>query len=66
MINTIWPWSRIRELESELLVANCYVREACIEADLAQAEIRHLHRVLDTGHFRDPKTGRIGKKGVRP
>lgn len=66
MINTIWPWSRIRELESELRLAAA--REAGLNIDVAaaHAEIRHLNRVLSTGHFRDPKTGRIGKKGVRP
>lgn len=64
MSNTIWPWSRIRKLESKLLMAAA--REAGLNVDVAvaNAEIRHLKRVLSTGHFRNPKTGRIGKKGV--
>ncbi len=49
----IWnPWKRIRQLEQEL--RDIYRIRDILESKLLNA------------HFRDPKTGRLGKKGVRP
>lgn len=32
---------------------------------LLRAEIERLERLLKNGHFRNPKTGRLGRKGER-
>lgn len=64
--NLIWPWSRIAQLETErdlaLAQANLY-RELDKNSS---TELRRAKRIILEGHFRDPKTGRTGKKGVVP
>lgn len=73
----IWPWGRIKYLEivieglSRLRDHDAAevdrLQKAFSEADLrqrnAQQEIVRLKGILAKAHFRDPKTGRISKKG---
>jgi hypothetical protein len=44
------PWADVRRLQTKL--------------DIANREIERLRERLKTAHFRDPKTGRITKKGA--
>ena len=73
------PWKAAKEAEQEVtrlrnLVAERdeensqrlrETSEARLRAKLAEAHVAKLTKDLAEGHFRDPKTGRIGRKGVR-
>ena len=59
----IWPWSEISDLKSE----NTKLNRAL---DLSYAENRTVHMrlaasksLIKRAHFRNPETGRIGRKG---
>lgn len=73
------PWRALRcarqhrdDLYVELLAADRKVdqcerelREARLRAGLAKADIVRLEAALKEAHFRNPKTGRLGRKGER-
>lgn len=40
-------------------------REVRLRATLAETRIKQLEAELAKGHFRNPKTGRLGRKGER-
>jgi hypothetical protein len=74
-MNIIWPWTARRVLEARRLETD-YLHEmnSKLEHKLKQAElhsrvlkieIERLEAVIKTGHFRNPKTGRLGRKGDR-
>jgi hypothetical protein len=41
------------------------LKEAELRSRILKIEIERLEAVLKTGHFRNPKTGRLGRKGDR-
>jgi hypothetical protein len=41
------------------------LKEAELRSRILKTEIERLEAVLKTGHFRNPKTGRLGRKGDR-
>lgn len=72
-----WPWGRIKMLQI-IVKALAHIREtdameiAQLKKDVAEAQLRiknaaveltRLRGKLAQAHFRDPKTGRISKKG---
>lgn len=76
----IWnPWKALRAAEQEItrlrnLVAerdeenDTRLRELAevrLRAKLAEAHVSKLNKELAQGHFRNPKTGRLGRKGER-
>lgn len=79
MIN--WPWHNAaaevarreaqdlaeqnRVLRSELDIAQDAVGRENQRYIHAETEVIRLQRILAQCHYRDPKTGRIGKKGAR-
>lgn len=76
----IWnPWKALDAAEQEItrlrnLVAerdeenDTRLRELAevrLRAKLAEAHVSKLNKELAQGHFRNPKTGRLGRKGER-
>jgi hypothetical protein len=74
-MNIIWPWTanrvvkaysteadRLHEMNSKL---EKKLKEAELRSRILKTEIQRLEAVLKTGHFRNPKTGRLGRKGDR-
>jgi hypothetical protein len=61
----IWnPWNRIAELEKKLAEVTAMLRAAESDKNLASTTAAAYALKLANAHFRDPKTGRIGKKGA--
>lgn len=54
-------------LEAEYKVAQSEkeAREARLRAAIAKTDITKLEALLKEAHFRNPKTGRLGRKGER-
>lgn len=48
-------------IETELVNENAHK----LQVKILRAEIRRLEAVIATGHYRNPQTGRIGRKGER-
>ena len=76
----IWnPWKAAREAQEEVtrlrnLLAlsddtieqfQREIAEVRLRAKLAEAHVAKLTKDLTQGHFRNPKTGRLGRKGER-
>ena len=74
-MSIIWPWTanrvvkaysteadRLHEMNSKL---EKKLKEAELRSRILKTEIERLEAVLKTGHFRNPKTGRLGRKGDR-
>ena len=74
-MSIIWPWTanrvvkaysteaaRLHEMNSKL---EKKLKEAELRSRILKIEIERLEAVLKTGHFRNPKTGRLGRKGDR-
>lgn len=59
MFNNIWPWSAIAAARIE---ANLQMQ--C--ADIYKRRAFDAEQLLRRAYFRDPKTGRLMAKGVRP
>jgi len=66
----IWPWNKIDALEQKVLGLDCLVSQLLQELDLSNAANRALdarlaaHKsLIKRAHFRNPETGRIGRKG---
>jgi cysteine sulfinate desulfinase/cysteine desulfurase-like protein len=74
-MNIIWPWAAREAVEAYKAEADhLWAMNARLEADLREANVRitvaksdvsRLTAALSQAHFRDPKTGRIGKRGKR-
>jgi hypothetical protein len=76
---TLNPWKALREAQAELTkarasadlaqnearLARTALQEAQLRTKLADAHIINMKKQLDQAHFRNPKTGRIGRKGER-
>lgn len=73
------PWKAARQAEQEVARLRNIIAERDEEHDarlrelsevrlrakLAEAHIAKLNKDLAEGHFRNPKTGRLGRKGER-
>jgi hypothetical protein len=66
----IWPWSKIDALEQKVLELELQAFNAQIEAELrsnmiknAELRLTSMRSLVKRAHFRNPKTGRIGRKG---
>jgi hypothetical protein len=66
----IWPWNKIDALEQKVLELDCHVSELKQALDLSNAMNRTLNArlaahksLIKRAHFRNPETGRIGRKG---
>ena len=74
-MNIIWPWTARRVLEARRLETDYLhemnsklelrLREVELRSRIFKTEIERLEDVIKDGHFRNPKTGRIGRKGER-
>lgn len=53
------PWRALREARREWALW----REVATDQ---HRRVQQLHGVIDKGHYRDPKTGRLGQRGVVP
>lgn len=72
-MSIIWPWQAKRavaeaEERAALLGAEVerlrhLLRDAQARAIIGASDVQKLRRLLDGAHFRNPKTGRLGKKG---
>lgn len=56
---------RIDGLQRERDEVRTAERECRLRATLAETRIKQLEAELAKGHFRNPKTGRLGRKGER-
>lgn len=66
----IWPWNKIDALEQKVLELDCHVSELKQALGLSNAINRTLNAriaanksLIKRAHFRNPETGRIGRKG---
>ena len=57
--------SELRRAELKLSETDREAREARLKASLAKVHISTLEAALKQAHFRNPKTGRMGRKGER-
>lgn len=74
-MDIIWPWAAREAAEahkadiSHLLALNtrleAELKEANVRVTVAKSDVNKLIAALSQAHFRDPKTGRIGKRGQR-
>lgn len=70
MKNIFFPWKRVSELE-KALAAECQKTEALQrELELQKLNkaksvliISNLRATIAKGHYRNPETGRLGRKG---
>lgn len=74
--DTLNPWGALAEareiiskLTNELAVEQIrrqnVVKDMELRQRIIQSQIERLEDMLNTAHFRDPKTGRIGPRGRR-
>tara|TARA_R110000868_G_scaffold19939_5_gene85024 strand:- start:828 stop:1070 length:243 start_codon:yes stop_codon:yes gene_type:complete len=70
MKNFFFPWKRIAQLETELAAQAAVIEGLHRELDIhaghrlaAKKTIDALRTAISWGHFRDPRTGRLGRKG---
>ncbi len=69
----LWPWGAVRRLErdnaalaGELSHAQAAYLQAVDRAERMIERNGRLNSLIAVGHFRDPATGRISRKGVVP
>ena len=60
LMDLINPWGALRRTRKDLEASHRAFWEAHWEADMARVKLEALVR---NAHFRNPKTGRIGRKG---
>jgi cysteine sulfinate desulfinase/cysteine desulfurase-like protein len=75
-MSIIWPWAAREAVEAHkadadrLQAMNDRLEEELKEANyrfiVANSNVHKLRGWLAEAHFRDPKTGRLEKKGYRP
>lgn len=70
MKNIFFPWKRIAELEAELATERYKSANLQRELDLQKVNrakstivISDLRATIAEGHYRNPETGRLGRKG---
>lgn len=59
----VWPWSEISDLKDEISKLNSELQLAKIRARSAETRLAASKSLIKRAHFRNPKTGRIGRKG---
>ncbi len=59
----IWPWSEISNLKRELSELKQALALSNAINRSAQTRLAANRSLIKRAHFRDPKTGRIGRKG---
>lgn len=74
-MSIIWPWAARRVVEAykadadRLAAMNSRLEQKLKEVELRsrifKVEIERLENTIKGGHFRNPKTGRLGRKGER-
>lgn len=68
-MSIIWPWAARKAVEAhkaDIARLERELKEANVRYIVAKSDIKKLIGLMEEAHFRDPKTGRIGKKGYRP
>lgn len=55
----------MREAERKVEESEKEAREARLRAGIAKVDVMKLEAALREAHFRNPKTGRLGRKGER-
>ena len=74
-MNIIWPWTARKAVDAHkadadrLHAMNSRLEKKLREVELHQrilrSELERLQALLKNAHFRNPKTGRLGRKGER-
>ena len=74
-MNIIWPWAARKAVDAHkadadrLAAMNSRLEIKLKEVELHQrilrSELERLQDLLQKAHFRNPKTGRLGRKGER-
>lgn len=74
-MNIIWPWAAHKAIEAYKLEADrlhamnsrleIKLKEHALHQRILRTELERLQDLLKQAHFRNPKTGLIGKKGER-
>jgi hypothetical protein len=59
----VWPWSEISDLKNEINELKQALALSNAINRTAQARLAANRSLIKRAHFRDPKTGRIGRKG---
>jgi len=63
MMDIINPWGALRRAKIIMERQAGLVGDLYEELDVADARITNLKALIAEGHFRNPKTGRLGRKG---
>jgi hypothetical protein len=74
-MNIIWPWAARKAIEAYKLEADrlyamnsrleLKLKEHALHQRILRTELERLQDLLKQAHFRNPKTGRLGRKGER-
>ena len=74
-MNIIWPWAARKAIEAYKLEADrlyamnsrleLKLKEHALHQRILRTELERLQDLLKQAHFRNPKTGRMGRKGER-
>jgi hypothetical protein len=59
----IWPWSEISDLKSEITELKQALALSNAINRTAQTRLAANKSLIKRAHFRNPETGRIGRKG---
>lgn len=59
----IWPWCEIANLKSYNAELNAALQIANAHNRVAEARLAANKSLIKRAHFRNPETGRIGRKG---
>jgi hypothetical protein len=59
----VWPWSEISDLKDEITQLKCALDKSYATARSAETRLAASKSLIKRAHFRNPKTGRIGRKG---
>jgi hypothetical protein len=59
----VWPWSEISDLKDEITQLKRIADKYYATARSAETRLAASKSLIKRAHFRNPKTGRIGRKG---
>jgi hypothetical protein len=59
----IWPWSEISDLKDEITQLKLLADKHYAAALREETRLAASKSLVKRAHFRNPKTGRIGRKG---
>ena len=63
MLDIINPWGALRRAKAVIKHQADHIEDLYEELDVAEERLTNIKALIVEGHFRNPKTGRLGRKG---